>query len=209
MLVLIMLWSEYWEWYKINILEISSNYSTRVNHATREVEIVYPGHWTVGQYNCAYKLWNRKFGDGRKKAVFLTLQDFKRRPEDFNKLKLFARNIEYLFSDFLWIIESGKSDPLNLHIHILGIINNKNIKRAINIEYTKIFKSSIIENDFYHLKQWRKSDKMPPYDQWFYEKIDYFDNNLKGDHANLIDYTKTGGFGVSSGFLYFLNRETH
>jgi hypothetical protein len=120
-------------------------------------------------------------------------------------MKKFINNILYLFKDYCWIIESGKSEPLNLHIHILAIINNKNVKRAINVEYKKIFKSSIVEKDYYHMKQWRKSERMPPYEQWLQEKIDYFDNNLKGEHENLVDYTQTGGFGVSDGFSYFLN----
>ena len=177
----------------------------RYNHATREIEIIPPFPISIKDYNNAFKIWDKKYGNNKKKAIFLTLQDFKRRPDDFSSMKKFINNITYLFKDYIWIIESGKSEPLNLHIHILGIIDNKNVKRAINVEYKKIFKSSIVEKDYYHMKQWRKSDKMPPYEQWLQEKVDYFDNNLKGEHENLVDYTKTGGFGVSDGFSYFLN----
>lgn len=147
-----------------------------------------------------YKLYENKYLK-IKKAVFITLQDFKRREADFDNLVLFCKNIEYIFDEFVWIIESGKSKPLNLHVHILAILNNKNAKRAIKIEYNKLFGDDITEKDYYLCKQWRNTKKMPPYDQWLKEKLDYFKNNLKGDHQNAIDYTDSGGYGVSKGFF--------
>lgn len=159
-----------------------------------------PPYVSPKEENKIYKMYVDKYLK-TKKAVFITLQDFKRRESDFEKLKVFCKNIEYIFDEFCWIIESGKSVPLNLHVHILGIINNKNAKRAIKIEYNKLFGDDITEKDYYDCKQWRNTKKMPPYQQWLSEKLDYFKNNLKGDHKNTIDYTDSGGYGVSGGFL--------
>lgn len=164
----------------------------------------FPPILSITDENKIYDLYDKKYLK-KKKACFITLQDFRRREADFPNLVKFCKNIEYIFEEFAWIIESGKSEPLNLHVHILGIINNKNAKRSIKIEYNKIFGDDITEKDFYDCRQWRNSKKMPPYEQWLQEKLDYFINNLKGDHANKIDYTSSGGFGVSGGFLTSLD----
>ena len=170
----------------------------RRDHDGRIVHV--PPYVSVSDENKIYAMYTNRYLK-EKKAVFITLQDFKRREEDFEKLKKFCRNIEYIFEEFCWIIESGKSEPLNLHVHILGIIHNKNAKRAIKIEYNKLFGDDITEKDYYDCRQWRNSRKMPSYHQWLQEKLDYFNNNLKGDHTNIIDYTAQGGFAASGLFL--------
>ena len=154
-----------------------------------------------------YDMYSKKYLEV-KKSCFITLQDFKRRPNDFENMIKFCNNIDYIFSEYVWIIESGKAEPPNLHIHILGVIDNKNAKRAIKIEYNKIFKNDITEKDYYLCKQWRNSPKMPPYEQWVKEKMDYFDNSLKGEHANTIDYSTTGGVGGKGVFFTSLIKNT-
>lgn len=126
----------------------------------------------------------KKIKRDNQKYVFITLQDFKRRYSDIEKLKLFCEKIKFLYDDYFYVIESGsneKKEDCNYHIHLLAKIkDNKNHKRNIKIEYSKLFNDDITEKDYYQVKQWRKSDLMPSYDIWLNEKIDYLN---KGTHS--------------------------
>lgn len=127
--------------------------------------------------------------------VFITIQDFKRRLNDLDKLNQFISNIKYLYSEGYYCIESGKS--VNLHIHMLvKIINPKKHKEKLNREWIKLFDTSLYDKDYYLLKQWRESEKMPPYEQWVQQKLDYFENEKKGCHANSIELNCRGSWGV-------------
>jgi len=117
---------------------------------------------------------------------FITLQNWKCREEDVDKMLLFLKKIDYLYESGEWIIESGKSK--NFHIHMMvKIIDPKKHKNKLNVEWNKIFGNNITDKDFYKLTQWRKSKLMPSYEQWCQEKLDYFDNMKKGFHNNLKD----------------------
>lgn len=126
-----------------------------------------------------------------KKQVFITYQNFRiHDKKGLNNLKLWMNNISYLFINVNWIIEHGKKEKPNYHIHILGTIrNSKNFKRNISIEWNRIFKTVFHpkNTDFYLLKQWSASELMPPYIQWLREKQKYFEQDAKGDHGNWID----------------------
>lgn len=138
----------------------------------------------------------KKEKDRNIKFCFITIQDFQRRMEDIDKLLLFIKNIGYLYSEGYWIIEAGKSDPPNLHVHMLvKIINPKKHKSKLDIEWKKLFNNSIYEKDFYKLTQHRDVKGMPSYDQWVNEKLLYFKNDCKGNHSNSIDLELNGVFG--------------
>lgn len=126
-----------------------------------------------------------------KKQVFITYQNFKIHTKfDLEKLKLWLNNIDYLLDNSKWVIEHGKKEKPNYHVHILATIkNSKNFKRNISIEWNKIFKNVFHPKgtDFYLLKQWSMSEHMPPYIQWLQEKEDYFEQDSKGEHGNWID----------------------
>lgn len=138
------------------------------------------------------------------KFVFITLQDFQRRMPDLDKLLLFMKRIKYIFKECYWCIESGKV-PLpdsNLHIHMLCKYNNsKKGKNQICIEWSKIFDTNLRDSDYFDLKQHRDSEKMPPYEQWLQEKLDYFEQEQKGNHENVIDLGARGAWGVSTSFI--------
>lgn len=136
------------------------------------------------------------------KFVWITIQDFKRRISDLDKLKLFISNIKYLYSECTWCIESGKVPPpdSNLHIHMLcKIINPKKHKNKLNMEWIKLFDTNLYTKDYYLLKQWRESPQMPPYNQWVNEKLDYFVQESKGTHENSIDLNCRGNWSVEPG----------
>ena len=129
--------------------------------------------------------------------VNICIQDFQRRLSDLDKLNTFISNIKYLYSEGYYCIESGKANPPNLHIHLLvKIINPKHHKEKLNREWIKLFNTSLYDKDYYLLKQWRESHLMPPYNQWVNEKLDYFDNEKKGNHANSIELNSRGSWGV-------------
>lgn len=132
--------------------------------------------------------------------VFITIQDFKRRPCDLDMLNQFINNIKYLYCEGFYCIESGKVPPpdSNLHVHLLcKIINPKKHKQKLNLEWIKLFKdTTLYESDYYKLTQWRESPNMPPYEQWVNEKLLYFDDEKKGNHANSIDLNSRGSWGV-------------
>lgn len=124
---------------------------------------------------------------------FLTLQNFLCRKKDIDKMLLFLKKIDYLYESGEWIIESGKSE--NLHIHMMiKIIDPKKHKNKLNIEWNKLFDNNITDKDFYKLSQWRKSKLMPSYEQWCLEKLDYFKDETKGNHANKEDLGLRGSF---------------
>ena len=150
-----------------------------------------------------FDLWEKKQAKIKKKKerepnfCFLTIQDFQRRIEDLDKIQIFISNIKYLYSECYYIVEAGKSDPPNVHLHFLAkIINPRKHKQKINLEWTKLFDTNLYDNDYYKLTQWRKSELMPDYDQWVKEKLEYFDNTKKGTHQNSIDLGISGSWGL-------------
>lgn len=138
------------------------------------------------------------------KFIFITIQDFKRRMCDLDKLEQFIKNIKYLFTDGLYCIETGKV-PLpdsNLHIHILGrYVNSKKAKNRICIEWAKLFDTNLRDQDFWHVKQHRDTKEMPPYEQWLQEKKDYFIDEMKGNHSNVVDLGARGAWGVATSVI--------
>lgn len=142
------------------------------------------------------------------KCFFLTLQDFKRNMNDFDKMVKFTSNIQYIFKDLLYVIESGKhKDNPNLHVHLIGnYINHKKGKQKVCLEYFKIFGDKLNQKDYWELKQWNNSKEMPPYEQWIQEKVDYIlDNDKKGSHSNFIDLsTRPGAKGARGAFTSFI-----
>lgn len=145
------------------------------------------------------KLKKKKLDNKVSNFVFITIQDFSRRLEDLDKLNLFISNVKYLYSEGHYCIESGKVPPpnCNLHIHMLvKIINPKKHLQKLNMEWIKLFDTSLKNKDYYLLKQWRSSPLMPPYDQWVNEKLDYFEQEKKGTHENSIDLNSRGAWGA-------------
>lgn len=125
---------------------------------------------------------------GDKKQIFITIQNFKLHTEDDQqRLLTFCKRIEYLFSTIKYVVESGKSETPNYHVHILGkSLRSKTMKRDMGILWYKIFGYEMHPRgtDFYHVKQHRDAKGMPGYDDWIKEKVEYFDQQLKGDHSN-------------------------
>jgi len=131
------------------------------------------------------------------KFCWITLQNFNQRMEDIDKFILFTKKIEYLYHEGYWILEKGKSDPPNLHLHLLvKIINPKKHKQQLGIAWNNIFNNNILEKDFYKLCQHRDCKGMPSYENWCQEKLDYMNNDLKGDHANSDDLGIKGQWGA-------------
>lgn len=134
-----------------------------------------------------------------KKLVFITIQDFKRRIDDLDKLKLFMKNIEHIFEECTWCIESG-SQPLpnsNLHIHMLAkYVNSKKGKNMLCIQWAKLFDTNLRDKDYFHIKQHRDVKGMPSYKDWILEKKDYFLQEMKGGHKNVIDLDCRGEWGA-------------
>ena len=150
-----------------------------------------------------FDLWEIKQAKIKKKKerepnfVFITIQDYQRRLEDLDKLQIFIKRIEYLYSECHWIIEAGKSDPPNVHIHLLSkIINPRKHKQKLNLEWMKLFDTSLYDKDYYKITQWRKSDEMPTYEGWVEEKLIYFDDTKKGTHQNSVDLGISGSWGL-------------
>lgn len=129
------------------------------------------------------------------KFVWITIQDFQRRIEDVDKLETFINRIAYMYNAGFWIIEAGKSDPPNLHIHMfVKIKNSKKHKASLNAKWMSLFNTDLSKKDYYLMKQWRSSPDMPSYEDWCQEKLDYFDNEKKGSHENVIDLNLSGEF---------------
>lgn len=140
-----------------------------------------------------------KSNDVQNKFVFITIQDFKRRECDIEKLKTFIRRIAYVYDAGFWIIESGKQSKIedcNFHIHMLVKIKKKikNHKQVLNSKWTALFDTDLRDKDYYQIKQWRQSKDMPSYDDWVQEKKDYFSNDLKLSHKNSFDLELHGTF---------------
>lgn len=134
-----------------------------------------------------------------KKFVFITIQDFKRRMCDLDKLQKFIKTISYMYESGQWIIETGKnedSENYNIHIHLLVRIGDhiKDHKKILNIKWTNLFDTDLYDKDYYDISQHRKSKKMPDYEDWLEEKKKYFINDLKGSHKNTEDLGLTGFF---------------
>ena len=72
------------------------------------------------------------------------------------------------------------------------------------MEFKKKFGADISQKDYYCVKQWNKSEKMPPYEQWCEEKRDYLDNTIKGDHTNCHDLASLGGRGACGVLTSFI-----
>lgn len=144
-----------------------------------------------------YQLWLKKRPKPKTNCEdrfkFITIQDFQRRTEDIDKLLLFIKNISYLYSEGKWIIEQGKS--INVHVHLLvKLINPKTHKKKLSIEWSKLFDTNIYDKDYYKLTQCNGGKGMVPYEQWVQEKLDYFNNDKKGSHSNIIDLGLSGEF---------------
>lgn len=132
-----------------------------------------------------------------KKYIFITIQDFKRRLSDLDKLKLFIKRIAYMYDAGFWILEGGSQDPPNVHIHMLVKVGDhvRNHKQVIASKWAALFDTNLYDKDYYKINQWRKSPKMPDYEDWYQEKIDYFDQDKKSGHINKIDIGLRGTFG--------------
>lgn len=126
------------------------------------------------------KLLDRKF-------VFITLQDFKTKFTDVEKLVQFCKRIKYLYYDYYYVIESGSCEDqalANYHVHLFAKIKNtKGHKRSIKAEWARLFNRDITAEDYYDVKQWRESESMPPYEQWHEEKIEYMRKGTNAKNA--------------------------
>ena len=122
--------------------------------------------------------------------------------ENIAKLINFCKYTEYLYDGVEWVVESGK-DPNkpHLHIHLLGQCkNSKKFKANLRAKWDQLCGFNFRwTSDDYLLKQWRKSDDMPSYEDWLDEKLKYMDNGYKGTHANFeVIQGARGGTGVST-----------
>lgn len=146
-------------------------------------------------FNKHYKDYLR--GPTEKKFCFITINDMKQGPESFEKLKQFGRDTEYLFDDVVWWIESGKyADNPHWHYHALGRIRSKHCKDRMASIWNKLLGTNIKGKDnngkpIYHCKRHNEAkpggEPMPPYEQWWKEKIEYVNNSNKGTHENYVD----------------------
>lgn len=132
-----------------------------------------------------------------KKYIFITLQDFQRRLSDLDKLKLFIKRIAYMYDAGFWILEGGSQDPPNVHLHMLVKVSDhvRNHKQVLAAKWSALFDTNLYDKDYYKINQWRKSPKMPDYEDWYQEKLDYFDQDKKSSHINKIDIGLRGTFG--------------
>ena len=154
--------------------------------------------------NCANfrKIVQKKPGES--KLFFITIQDYKRRIPDLDKMVQFIKKCEHIFDTCIWCIESGKVKPpdSNLHIHMLARYNNsKKGKNMLCLQWSKLFDTNLRDSDFFHLKQHRDAKGMPPYNDWLQEKLDYFENEKKGSHENALDLGARGAWGASTSLL--------
>lgn len=137
------------------------------------------------------------------KKLWITIQDFKRRPQDLQKLETFIRRIDYLIKEGDYCIESGSVEPPNSNLHIHMLVKYKDVRHAkqkVNIEWQKLFPDSSLydfdsnKRPVYKTMQHRESPKMPSYEQWLEEKLEYFENEAKGAHSNSVDLGCRGRF---------------
>lgn len=162
------------------------------------------GHYFTDQYDIDQKKLNKskklEMKLKEKKYIFITIQDFKRRLSDLDKLKLFIKRIAYMYDAGFWVIEGGSQDPPNVHIHLLVKVSDhvRNHKQVIGAKWAGLFDTNLYDKDYYQIKQWRKSPKMPDYNDWYQEKLDYFSQKKKGSHINKIDIGLHGTFGDPS-----------
>lgn len=149
------------------------------------------------KHNNDCRALQKKKKNTSKKFIFITIQDFQRRMEDLEKLQSFIRRISYMYDEGFWVIETGgKETDFNVHIHMIVKIkaSAKNHKSVMNIKWTSFFNTDLNHKDYYLVKQHRDGPDMVPYDEWLQEKMEYFDNDLKGSHQNTIDLKLRGIF---------------
>ena len=163
-------------------------------------------HWDILSEGCPMELYYNYLErlkcpnvKQERKFVFITIQDFKRRECDIEKLRTFIDRIAYMYDAGFWIIESGKQSKIedcNFHLHLLVQIkkNIKNHKQVMNAKWTALFDTDLTKKDYYLMRQWRKSKDMPEYEDWLQEKLDYFDNKKKSSHSNTFDLNLIGTF---------------
>lgn len=157
---------------------------------------------------------------GEKQYTFTTIAPTKYLNKQYNPklpytqnaiadLKLFGEAIGYLYSEYLYVVESGKkSDTPHLHIHILGIArNSKKTKDGLRSKWDQFMgkhmkRAMEWKSDDYDLRQYRKTEAMPSYDDWVAEKKSYMVNEYKGTHENFEVLMPTPkGRGVSTAEL--------
>jgi hypothetical protein len=84
---------------------------------------------------------------------------------------------------------------------LVKIKNSRNHKAKLRLEWLKLFNTDINLKDYYKLQQHRETEDMPLYSDWVDEKLEYFNNESKGNHANAIDLNVRGTFGAPPGAL--------
>lgn len=132
--------------------------------------------------------------------VFITLQDFQTRMKDLEDMKEFVNDISCLYECGHWVIETGGKEnekDFNIHVHLLVKIAKhvKNHKRDLNIAWERHRDTTLYDKDYYQMKQFRISKKMPSYETWLQEKLDYFDNTKKTkEHQNTVDLGLCGTY---------------
>ena len=143
------------------------------------------------------KIQMNKKKQNERKFIFITIQDFQTRLSDLDKLKLFIKRIAYMYDAGFYVVESGKSDPPNVHLHMLVKIKSscRNHKQVLVAKWAGLFNTNLNDKDYYLIKQWRASAAMPSYEDWLQEKRDYFDDSKKSSHSNSIDLKINGTFG--------------
>ena len=136
--------------------------------------------------------------------------------ENIKKMKAMLNHLKSeWWEEYLVVIEKGKSGD-NLHFHALvKTRTTKNHARAIQFAWGDTFypwgkqkdgRLKTIKGDHeYLVKQHNKSDKkdkskkkMVPYNEWIQEKVNYFNDSLKGSHSNKDEIV---GGGISSEFF--------
>lgn len=127
------------------------------------------------------------------KACFITIAPSKYRTpipyteQNIEALKNFGENLRFLYTKYLFVVESGKyPDTPHLHIHILGIMrNSKKHLQQLRAKWEQLTGFTIDwKTDDYDCKQHRNSNAMPDYDEWIAEKISYMTDEYKGTHKN-------------------------
>ena len=84
---------------------------------------------------------------------------------------------------------------------LVKIKNSRNHKSKLRLEWLKLFPSDLNQKDYYKMTQHRNTVEMPPYKQWLEEKLEYFDQEKKGEHSNSIDLNIRGVLGAPCGAL--------
>lgn len=188
----------YNEWFELNYID-TGMFDDRLEPSYMGMQ---------GKIDKHYKQYLR--GNQEKKFCFITIQDFKQGMSSYDKLCQFGKATEYLYTDVVWWIESGKhEDDPHLHYHALGRIATKDLKGRMAPKWNQLMGTNLKGKDkngrpFYLCKRHNESkpgkEPMPPYDTWWKEKIDYLTNESKGTHENFCDLTTNKGRGVTGVF---------